>query len=410
MRRLSTHAARFSSAACVFAIVSSCERAAEKRANGPATIAFNSGTGTGASRFGEVSVYPLSREALAELESSRPSLEDWQRILSVRVGVTASGDTAVLPVLGTYAVAADTLRFRPRFPPATGVGYTARFDGAALYAHVGREPPAPLARVVTTTWRHDASPGAPSTVVREIYPTGDVVPMNLLRMYVEFSAPMSSGRSYEFVKLYTDGDSLVEEPFFTAGGVVELWDPEHTRLTILFDPGRIKRDLKPHEELGLPLREGKRYRLVIDSVWRDAQGRPLVRSHAKRFGVGPQDRALIRTADWRVTVPRAGTRDSLALTFPEPLDRALLARLLTVRDSSGTRIDGGVAVSERETRWAFAPREPWRRVPHALYVDTELEDLAGNNLRRLFDVAPGDTASIGVRAAVVRLPFQPKFR
>jgi hypothetical protein len=232
--------------------------------------------------------------------------------------------------------------------------------------------------------------------------------MNLLRMYVEFSAPMSSGRSYEYVKLFAEGDSLLEEPFFTAGGAVELWDPERTRLTILFDPGRIKRDLKPHEELGLPLREGKPYRLVIDSAWRDAQGRPLVRSYVKRFRVGAQDRALVRTADWRVTPPRAGSRDSLIVAIPEPLDRALLARLLTVRDASGSRIDGGVAVSERERRWAFAPREPWRRAPHAVHVDTELEDLAGNNLRRLFDVAAGDTSAIGVSAVVVRLPFQPK--
>jgi hypothetical protein len=41
-------------------------------------------------------------------------------------------------------------------------------------------------------------------------------------------------------------------------------------------------------------------------------------------------------------------------------------------------------------------------------VDTELEDLAGNNLRKLFDVAPGDAGATGVSAAVVRIPFQPK--
>jgi hypothetical protein len=358
-------------------------------------------------RFGDVTVYPLSRDALAQLESSRPPVETWQRILSVRVDSAANGDTAALPLLGTYAVAADTLRFRPRFAPAAGVTYAARFDGAALYTHIEREPPPALARIVTTTWRHDVPAGVPSTVVREIYPTTDVVPMNLLRMYVEFSAPMTSGRSYEFVKLYAEDGSLVQDPFFTAGDAVELWDPEHTRLTVLFDPGRIKRDLKPHEELGLPLREGRRYRLVIDSAWRDAEGRPLVRSHEKRFRVGPQDRALVRTAGWRLTPPRAGTRDSLVVTFPEPLDRALLQRLLTVRNEAGTLIHGAIAVSERETRWAFTPRTPWSTLPHALRVDTELEDLAGNNLKKLFDVAPGDTASIGVSSPMVQVPFRP---
>lgn len=401
-----THAARFLRAACAFTLVASCGREAREPAGGPPTIAFRADTGLDASRFGEVSVHPLSREALADLQSSKPSVEEWQRILSVRVGARA--DSGALPLLGSYAVVADTLRFRPRFPPAAGVGYTARFDGVALYARIRREPPAALSQLATSTWQHAVPDGAPSTVVREIYPTADVLPMNLLRMYVEFSAPMSGGRSYEFVKLYTDGDSLVDEPFFTAGGAVELWDPEHRRLTILFDPGRIKRDLKPHEEMGLPLRTGKRYRLVIDSAWRDAQGRPLVRTYERRFRVGPQDRALVRIAEWRVTPPRAGTNDSLVLSFPEPLDRALLARLLTVHDSAGAPVDGGVAVSERETRWAFAPRTRWSRGRHVVHVDTELEDLAGNNLKKLFDVAPADTAATGVNTAVVRLPFQPR--
>jgi len=409
MRRTLTHAARLLSAACAFSLAASCNRPADAPADGPAAIVFRTSADTDTSRFGQVSVYPLSRTVLTDLESSKPSVEEWQRILSVRVAAASSGDSTVLPLLGMYSVAADTLHFRPRFPPAAGVAYTARFDGAALYAQLEREPPAALARIDTATWRRDTPAGVSSTFVREVYPTSDVVPMNLLRMYVEFSAPMSSGRSYDFVKLYAEGDSLLEEPFFTAGGAVELWDPEHTRLTILFDPGRIKRDLKPHEELGLPLREGNRYRLVIDSAWRDAQGRPLVRNYAKRFRVGAQDRVLVRTADWRMTAPRARTRDSLVVTFPEPLDRALLARLITVRDSSGARVDGVVMVSERETRWTFAPREPWSGgVSHVVSVDTELEDLAGNNLKRLFDVAPGDTAVRGVDGAIVRLPFRPK--
>lgn len=377
-----THAALFVSAAYAFLGLTSCRASADDSAPPKSIIAFSTDT----ARLGEVSVYPLRRRMLADLESSKPSAESWQRALTVRVGE----DSTALPLLGTYAIVGDTLRFRPRFRPSPGVTYVAR-SGAT-----------------TASWRYDARAGAPSTVVTAIYPTADVVPMNLLRMYVEFSAPMSSGHAYDFVKLHAEGDSLVEEPFFTAGGMVELWDPDHTRLTILFDPGRIKRDLRPHEELGLPLRTGKRYRLVIDSTWPDAAGHPLVRSFTKQFRVGPQDRALIRTATWRITPPRAGTTDSLVVTFPEPLDRALLARLVSVHDSSGARIDGGAVVTDRETRWAFAPTRPWGRAAYALHVDTELEDLAGNNLKKLFDVAPGDSAATGVSASVVRVAFQPR--
>jgi hypothetical protein len=399
MKASLTHAALFIGAACAFSGLPSCGASADDPAPPKPSITFS----TDSARLGEVSVFPVSRRVLAELGSAKPPAESWQRVLSVRVGE----DSLALPLLGTYAIAGDTLHFRPRFPPSPGVTYVARLVIPSQQAR-DRDRPERGPQVAMTTWRYDAPASAPSTVVAAIYPTTDVVPMNLLRMYVEFSAPMSSGHAYDFVRLYAEGDSLVEEPFFTAGGTVELWDPDHTRLTILFDPGRIKRDLRPHEEMGLPLRAGNRYRLVIDSTWRDAAGRPLVRSFTKQFRVGPQDRALIRTATWRITPPRAGTTDSLVVTFPEPLDRALLARLISVHDSAGARIDGAAVVTDREMRWAFAPGQPWGRTAYALHVDTELEDLAGNNLEKLFDVAPGDSAATGVSASVVRVPFQPR--
>ena len=386
------HAALVISAACAFSGLSSCTSGGDRAAGTP-TIAFSTDT----TRLGEVSVYPVKQRASSQ--------EAWQRLLSVRVGE----DSTALPLLGTYTVVGDTLRFRPRFPPSPGVTYvaTAVIPSGGASAPEARNRSRPDSGPITARWRYDTPVAAPSTVVSAIYPTSDVVPMNLLRMYVEFSAPMSSGHAWDFVKLYADGDSLVEEPFFTAGGVVELWDPDHTRLTVLFDPGRIKRDLKPNEEMGLPLRSGKRYRLVIDSTWRDASGRPLLHSFTKPFRVGPQDRTLIRTAAWRLTPPRAGTADALVVRFPESLDRALLARLVSVHDSAGAKVDGVAVISERETRWTFVPSRPWGSGGYALHVDTELEDLAGNNLKRLFDVAPGDSDATGVATSVVQLRFAP---
>jgi hypothetical protein len=386
-----THAALAISAACAFPGLTSCTTGGDRDTATP-TIVFS----TDSTRLGEVSVYPVRQGASSQ--------DAWQRLLSVRVG----DDSTALPLLGTYTVAGDTLRFRPRFPPSPGVTYVARSVIPSEGRNRHRPDRGDTSGAISKAWRFDAPGGAPSTVVSAIYPTTDDVPMNLLRMYVEFSAPMTSGHAFDFVKLYTDGDSLVAEPFFTAGGVVELWDPDHTRLTILFDPGRIKRDLKPHEEMGLPLRTGKRYRLVIDSTWRDAAGRPLVRSFTKQFRVGPQDRALIRTSSWRVTPPRAGTTDSLVVSLPEPLDRALLARLVTVHDSAGAKIDGIATISERETRWTFVPSRPWGSGAYALHVETELEDLAGNNLKKLFDVAPGDSAATGVTTATVAIAFRPR--
>jgi hypothetical protein len=382
------HAASVLGAACLVVTIA-CEPASED-VTPPATLAFI--TDPTHEDFGVAVVAPVRAGLLDGFE--RMPDETRRRLLSVHVG-----DTLAAPVLGTWEVARDTLRYRLRFAPAAGVTYVARWDAAALDGadSTGIE-----------VWTYTATSEPPTTVVSAVYPTADSLPMNLLRMYVQFSAPMTTGRSYEHIRLFVNGDSLLDEPFFTGGDAIELWDPEKTRLTLLFDPGRIKRDLLPHQQRGLPLHEGLRYRLVIDSAWHDAEGRPLAGSFEKVFSVGSMDRNLVRTVDWRLSAPSSGTREPLVVRFPGPLDVALLARLLVVRDSGGNALVGEIAISDEERQWSFVPTVAWRRAPHWIEVDTELEDPAGNNLRRLFDVAPGDTGAIGTDARVVIVPFRPR--
>jgi hypothetical protein len=213
------------------------------------------------------------------------------------------------------------------------------------------------------------------------------------------------------VRLLDERGAVVDKAFLIAAGGQELWDGEHTRLTIFFDPGRIKRDLTPHEALGLPLRQGHSYSLVIDSTMHDANGLPLTRSFTKRFRVGAIDRTLPRAAAWRIVAPKTGTLDPVVVELPEPLDHALLNRMLTVtRSVAGieTAVAGRVATTDHDRRWTFTPAEAWTAATCVVKIDTELEDLAGNNMRHLFDVMPGDSASRGAEGAVVRIPFTPR--
>jgi len=101
----------------------------------------------------------------------------------------------------------------------------------------------------------------------------------------------------------------------------------------------------------------------------------------------------------------------VTVELPEPLDHALLARMLTVTRSVGgveTTVTGRVETTDHDTRWKFTPSEPWSAATCVVKVDTELEDLAGNNMRHLFDVMPGDSASRGAEGAIVRIPFTPR--
>ena len=245
-----------------------------------------------------------------------------------------------------------------------------------------------IAAVGTTTT------DAPRVVA--VYPSVHRVPSNLLRVYIEFSAPMESDWARTHVRLLDDSNRVVEHAFLEMDD--ELWDPGRRRLTILFDPGRVKRGLRSHVEMGAPLMEGRHYRLVVDSGWKDSRGAPLVRSFTHDMVVGSFDGASPDPRCWTVSSTRVGTREPLRVRFDEPLDHALASRLITVVDSAGAPIVGRASADEDDTVWRFTPASPWRAGAHSLRVSTALEDLAGNSVGRLFDTDVGS----GARASEAR--------
>ena len=252
------------------------------------------------------------------------------------------------------------LVFRPRFPLTRGVAYRAVFPGGTLTV--------------------DAVPSLPpSTRVDHIYPSASILPANELKLYIYFSAPMSRGEAWQHIHLLDDAGKPVLLAFLELDQ--ELWDPDNRRLTVLFDPGRIKRGLVPTNEIGPPVVEGKHYRLVIDREWHDAQGVRLAEGFEKTFTGGPSDRIPPDPKHWILTVPKAGTLEPLVVEFPKPMDYALLQRMLEVPS-----VAGSISVDRDETRWRFTPHAPWRAGAYHLVADNLLEDIAGNHLDRAFDV------------------------
>src|SRR5262249_10274078 len=147
--------------------------------------------------------------------------------------------------------------------------------------------PKPAGHLVSAEATAPKATGNATTVVEKIYPSGDKLPENQLRFYLHFSAPMSRNGAYSHIKLLDEKGKEVASPFLELGE--ELWDPGVKRFTLLLHPGRIKRGLKPREELGPILEEGKRYTLVIAADWSDAEGNLLKAGVRKSFAVGPPD-------------------------------------------------------------------------------------------------------------------------
>jgi hypothetical protein len=287
---------------------------------------------------------------------------------SVFVIYAGTGD--VPPLLGTYAVEAGTLTFHPSFPFAAGVRYRAVFH-----------PPgggAPIENVFDGPPRETVS----RTRVERVYPSGDVLPSNQLRLYIYFSAPMSRGEAGARIHMLDEKGKILEGVFLPGQ---ELWDPHDQRLTMTLDPGRIKRGLTSNLKMGPPIAEGKRYTLVIDRDWPDARGVPMLEGFRKPFRGGPADRRPPDPKEWQVRPPRAGTVDALVVDFPKPMNYPLLERMIKVSSARGS-VPGTVSVDRQETRWRLTPQEPWRAGAYQLVADTGLEDLAGNHIGQPFDI------------------------
>jgi hypothetical protein len=241
-----------------------------------------------------------------------------------------------------------------------------------------------LQGILTATYVAPPRPAAPPTLVSRLYPSAAELPENLLKFYVHFSAPMSRGGVYRHIRLLDEAGREVELPFLELDE--ELWNPAMTRLTLFIDPGRIKRGVRPLVEIGPALEEGKRYTLVIDPALIDAAGRELGQPFRKLFSVAPPLREAPDPAKWKVTSPPAATRSPLTIDFPHPMDHALAERLIRVVNATGQALPGETSLANDERRWTFTPTDPWPAGRYEIVVQPTVEDLAGNNVGKLFEV------------------------
>jgi hypothetical protein len=158
-------------------------------------------------------------------------------------------------------------------------------------------------------------------------------------------------------------------------------------------------------EVGPALEAGKSYTLVISAKLKDGSGNPLQEAFQKAFKVGPADRDPPDPLTWKIQSPQAGTLEALAVAFTESMDHALALRLIGVIAETGEKIVGAVTIEDRERRWLFTPSSPWRRGSYKLVVPTTLEDLAGNNIGKPFDVDLFEDLQRELTTATVELPF-----
>jgi hypothetical protein len=326
-----------------------------------------------------VEVTGIDKAHLAAISDAKLTAAGWPKVAKLVVDAGTPEEAAKkAPIAGDWSVSGAALRFEPLFPLVPGGKYRVLLDLGAIPGAKQKGDKFSLSVVVPKP------PPGPRVQVLSVYPSANRLPENTLRLYIHFSGQVVHGDVYSRFKLVRDDGKEIKHPFVELDE--ELWTPDGLRLTLLFDPGRVKRGLAPREEQGPILEEGRSYTLAIDSSWPDAEGRPLLATFKKSFSATAPDDEPVWPNQWKLIAPRAGSDSPLLVRLSKPLDHALLSRMLWVTDANGKDVEGTLTVGGGERVVSFAPKKPWAKGDYKLMIHEALEDVCGNSVGVPFEV------------------------
>ncbi|MEM6317927.1 MAG: hypothetical protein AAF960_09665 [Bacteroidota bacterium] len=304
-----------------------------------------------------------SREGCVQLEN--PPTQYDKKQLQVFL-LPQNPDSPVSPIVGSWFEDSTSIYFCPLIPFGKDLIYQARFPDVPFF-----------------TFTPTPQKNYPLTTITNIFPTKAELPENLLKIYLHFSAPMSDVNAYQYLQMTDEQGNSMKQPFLELTPM--LWNENRTRLTLWLDPGRVKRALLRHQKLGAPLIEGKNYSLHISRDWKDANGYPLANNFTKEIKVVAADRTAPNPERWTIEPPKVQTKNPLLIHFGESLDHALATKAIEIVSQENEVMEGAIQLHKFDQTWVFRPTRKWQRGKYQIKIDSKLEDLAGNNLNRLFD-------------------------
>jgi hypothetical protein len=267
------------------------------------------------------------------------------------------------PILAKVNIGKDIITFRPFVP----------FTKGKKYKISGKEE-----EIVFVVPKPENS----TTKVSSFFPQSKTLPLNVLKIRLEFSSPMSQNHSHQYVKVFRNGSEIAEYPFLKLEN--ELWNNDQTELTLWFDPGKIKRGLLSRKSKGANFSLGDEIEIQIQNSWPDIDGNRLDQEYSYQFTIADTDKLRPDPEQWDVFAPAAGTMDPLAILIKEELDSKLLTEGIEIYDGVNN-VSGEFVIKKKGFALFFYPAEPWKKSNYEIIVNPKLEDLAGNNLIRLFD-------------------------
>ncbi len=219
--------------------------------------------------------------------------------------------------------------------------------------------------------------------VSKIYPTSSRLPSNLLKWYIRFSKPINTAHIYDHIKFVNaSGDTLSRVVLRLENALIS---DNATLLTLWIEPGRQKRDLIPNKQLGPVFNNQENYSLIISKNIKDNKGVSMQKDFIHPFLITDTDRVKLAINTWEINSIEANSRGNLLIKCDEPIDYGSSLNNITILNSNDQEVTGTWDLLNQEKVIAFKPKEPWKKDSYEVHFDAGIEDLAGNNLYRLFD-------------------------
>jgi hypothetical protein len=207
-----------------------------------------------------------------------------------------------------------------------------------------------------------------------ISPEAKVLPANTLRFYFYFPRPAEAHFDRAQLCLLNEDEQVVRDPFLVLSQ--ELWSADGRRLTVLMEPGRIKRGLGPDPAHDPALVVGRTYHLVITAPGQTAR---------QTFRVSDPVLGAVDETYWHLVPPAVGSLDPVVVHFDRVMDAALCEDEIGVLTVSGDIVQTSVSLAPDGTTAQIIPSHPWSALEHHLVVSERLEDVCGNRLGEALD-------------------------
>jgi hypothetical protein len=201
----------------------------------------------------------------------------------------------------------------------------------------------------------------------------NVLPANTLRFYLHFPRPAEAHFDRDHLWLLNGQEQVVRDPFLVLPQ--ELWSVDGRRLTVLMEPGRIKRGLGADPSHEPALAVGRTYSLVVTALGQTAR---------HTFRVSDPVLEAVDETRWRLVSPAAGSLEPAVVHFDRVMD-ALCEDEIGILTTAGDVVQTRVSLAPDGTAARLIPSRPWRAGEHRLVVSERLEDVCGNRLGEALD-------------------------